>query len=106
MKKVYLSLAIAGAVVPYLFFFDFMQEFGLNLSLFISSAFINGAAAGLGADLLISSFVFWLFMFQRHRGGNGPGPILFIVLNLTIGMSCALPAYLYAVEKRKTSLSS
>ena len=27
---------------------------------------------------------------------EGPAPWLFVVLNLTIGLSCALPAYLYA----------
>jgi hypothetical protein len=56
----------------------------------------NGAAAGFTADLLFTSFVFWLAMIIRRREGKGPNPILFIVLNLTIGLSCELPAYLYA----------
>ena len=63
----------------------------------MSASVINGAAAGITADILFSSFVFWLFIYTQYRKG-GPNPLLFIVLNLTIGLSCALPAYLYACE--------
>ena len=99
MKKIYLTLAIIGAIVPYIFFFQFIKVEGLNIPLFVSSLFKNGAAGGFSADLLLSSFIFWLFMFQQLRKGNHPKPYLFIILNLTIGLSCALPAYLYAREK-------
>ena len=99
MKKLYLTLAIIGAIVPYLFFFQFIQAEGINIPGFISSLFVNGAAGGFSADLLISSFVFWLFMFQQMKTPNEPKPYLFIALNLSIGLSCALPAYLYAREK-------
>ena len=99
MKKIYLVLAIIGAIVPLLFFIPFFQANGIDLPRFISGLFVNGAAGGFSADLLISSFIFWLFMFQRRRDVGGPNPALFILLNLTIGLSCALPAYLYANEK-------
>jgi len=100
MKKTYLTLAILGGIIPYLFFFQFIQLEGLNFPLFIQSLFVNGAAGGFIADLLFTSFVFWLFMFLQTKELNGPKPYLFIILNLTIGLSCALPAYLYAREKR------
>lgn len=99
MKRIYLSLAIIGAIVPYIFFFQFIQLEGLNIPGFISGLFANGAAAGFSADLLLSSFIFWLFMFLQVNEADGPKPYLFIVLNLSIGLSCALPAYLYAREK-------
>jgi len=99
MKKLYLLLAIIGAIVPYIFFFQFIQTEGLNIPAFISALFVNGAAGGFSADLLLSSFIFWLFMFQQTKESDGPKPYLFIILNLTIGLSCALPAYLYAREK-------
>ncbi len=99
MKKLYLLLAIIGAIVPYFFFFQFIQAEGVNIPAFISALFVNGAAGGFSADLLLTSFVFWLFMFQQVKESNGPKPYIFIVLNLAIGLSCALPAYLYAREK-------
>ena len=99
MKRLYLSLAIIGAVVPYVFFFQFIQTEGFNIPAFISALFVNGAAGGFSADLLLASFIFWLFMFQQVRESDGPRPYLFIVLNLTIGLCCALPAYLHTREK-------
>ncbi len=97
MKTLYLLLAIVGALVPYLFFFQHFAVYGLDLGFFVQSLFANGAAAGFTADLLISSFVFWLYMFSQREG---PSPWPFVVLNLAIGLSCALPAYLYARARR------
>ena len=97
MKNLYLGLAIVGAVVPYLFFIEFFGAAGLDLVAFIGGLFANGAAGGFAADLLISSAVFWTYMFSRP---DGPKPWLFILINLTIGLSCALPAYLYAITRR------
>jgi len=101
MKKLYLLLAVIGAIVPYFFFFQFFQAEGINISAFVSALFVNGAAGGFTTDVLLSSFIFWLFMFKQVKESNGPKPYLFIFLNLAIGLSCALPAYLYAKEKAK-----
>lgn len=100
MKHLYLALAILGAVVPYAFFLPFFSQNGISLPTFMSGVFANGAASGFTADLLISSVVFWLFMFAEQRRGPAPSPYLFLVLNLCIGLSCALPAYLYERETR------
>ena len=98
MKKLYLVLAIIGAIVPYIFFIPFIQAEGFNIPAFISALFVNGAAGGISADLFLASFIFWIFMFQKDKESNGPKPYLFIILNLAIGLSCALPAYLFARE--------
>ena len=98
MKKLYLIAAVVGAIVPYIFFFNFVQLNGVDILGFVSALFVNGAAGGFSADLLVSSFVFWVFMFQQQQK-SGPKPWVFIILNLSIGLSCALPAYLYAREK-------
>ena len=100
MKNVYLVFAIVGAVVPMFFFFNFFAASGFGLPTFVSALFINGAAGGFTADLLITSTVFWIYMFARTEG---PKPWLFVVLNLTIGLSCALPGYLYANMRRAES---
>ena len=99
LKTTYLVLAVTGAIVPYLFFLQYFGEAGFGLSTFVTALFVNGAAGGFSADVLISSFVFWLFLFQQRSRGHGPNPTVFIVLNLLIGLSCALPAYLYTREK-------
>ena len=93
MKNVYLGLAIAGAVIPYYFFLQHFGSEGLYLGPFLMQAFANPVAAGFAADLFISSFVFWAYMFSADS--SAPRPWAFIVINLLIGLSCALPAYLY-----------
>ena len=98
MKKIYLVMALLGALIPYLFFIQFFQVEGINLTLFVESLFANGAAGGFSADLFWSSLVFWLYMIHQLKASGAPKPYLFILLNLTIGLSCALPAYLYARE--------
>lgn len=101
MKNVYLVLAIVGAVIPYLFFGQFILGEGVNLPQFVSALFANPAASGFTSDLLITSAVFWLLMFSEQRKGSRTGlnPLIFVGLNLAIGLSCALPAYLYAKER-------
>ncbi len=98
MKNLYLALAILGALTPYAFFIRHFADQGLALQPFLSALFVNPAAGGFTTDLFISSLVFWIAMFVKRRRAAGPSPWLFVVLNLTIGLSCALPAYLYARE--------
>lgn len=95
MKRLYLFLSIAGAILPYIFFTQYIISEGLNLPGFVSALFANPPASGFTSDLLLTSLVFWIMMFREKRQGNGPSPLIFITLNLLIGLSCALPAYLY-----------
>lgn len=99
MKTTYLILAIVGAVVPYLFFLPWFAEHGVALGAFGSAAFGNLVAGGATSDLLISSAVFWVMMGADGEGRRAPW---FIAANLLIGLSCALPAYLYMRERRRT----
>ncbi|MGB1666096.1 MAG: DUF2834 domain-containing protein [Pseudohongiellaceae bacterium] len=53
-------------------------------------------------DVVISSLVFWAFMLSQKE--KGPVPLRFIVLNLFVGLSCALPAYLRADQSRSAQV--
>ena len=94
-RAIYLVLAIVGAVIPWFFFYGFFQAEGLGGD-FVGSLFVNGAAGGFSADVLISSVVFWIFLFPEARRAGVPRPWIFVVLNLLIGLSCALPLFLWA----------
>lgn len=100
MKIFYLVLAILGAVIPLAFFVQFFGAGQIPLPVdFISALFVNGAAGGFTADLLISSFVFWGFMWNKRFDGPKMWP--FVAVNLFIGLSCAFPAYLYFSVRQK-----
>ncbi len=92
MKNVYLLLAVLGAVVPYIFFLEHFAAAGPGIRDFLAAVFANPAASGFAADVLISSVVLWVFLYAS---GHGRRAWLIVPLNLLIGLSCALPAYLY-----------
>ena len=77
MKRLYLFLAVAGAILPYAFFTQHFLSQGVGLYTFVAALFVNPAAGGFTADLLFTSVVFWIFMFQqksRGKGGVAPPP--------------------------------
>ena len=103
MKQLYLIWAIVGAVIPVMFFSGVFHTEMAGVSTFIPALFSNSAAGGFSADLLITSGVFWTYMIAAS---DGPRPWPFILLNLCIGLSCALPAYLYRVEATRETVAA
>lgn len=99
MKKIFLALAVVGAILPYFFFIQYLLSEGLSPSKLTAAVFANPAAGAFTTDLLVSSGIFWIFMFLERSRRKGPNPFLFILLNFFIGLSCALPAYLFAREE-------
>ena len=99
MRSIFLLLAIFGALVPYYFFIGFFASHGSDLPIFIQGLFANGAAGGFSTDLLITSFAFWLYLWHRQT----PHWWVYVLVNLTIGLSCALPAYIYWSWSQGTS---
>ena len=93
MKNLYLIAAVAGTIIPYFFFVQHFGTEGYSLGAFLGAAFATPAASGAFADLIISSIVFWVLLAQS--GVAGRNIAVFVVLNLLIGLSCALPAYLW-----------
>ena len=98
MKNIYLIASIIGAFIPLYFIVGFIEINGLNLPLFLTELFQSKPSATFSSDLLICSFVFWLFMFNDKKGRKMPNILVFIGLNLFIGLSSALPLYLYFRE--------
>ena len=98
MKYVYLFLAIIGAIFPYIFFAQYMLEHGVALSGFVGQLFATAPASGFTADLLITSLAFWIWSFGQAKKHQIRHWWLFVVLNLTVGLSCALPLFLFFRE--------
>ena len=70
MKRLYLFLAVAGAILPYAFFTQHFLSQGVGLYTFVAALFVNPAAGGFTADLLFTSVVFWIFMFSTEKQGK------------------------------------
>lgn len=106
MSRFYGILAIAGAVLPYGFFVGYMRAEGVAPGSFAAALYANGAAGGFTTDLLVSSLVFWCFLWQDHQRAGVSYPWLYVLVNLTIGLSCALPLYLFARTRREGAVAT
>lgn len=98
MKRLYILAMVVGTVIPWLYFGDFFASEGLNLSLFVSRALVNNVSSGTTADLLLSILVFWVWSFFDARTLGIKRWWLVLPAVFTVGLSLALPLYLYLRE--------
>ncbi|MEM9778036.1 MAG: DUF2834 domain-containing protein [Chloroflexota bacterium] len=94
-KNVYLILAIVGTVIPWFFFGRFFMLNGFDVLLFLQSLFVNGAAGGFSADILISILVFWIWATVDARRHHVRLWWLIFPTGFTVGLSLAMPLYFY-----------
>jgi hypothetical protein len=97
-KTLYLALCFAGILVPYCEFLPWVLHHGLNLRLFVQELFANRISAFFGMDVIVSAVV--LVVFSRIEGARvGIRRRWLVVLAvLTVGVSLALPLFLYFRE--------
>lgn len=103
MKWLYLIGAIVGTVFPISQFVPFLTTHGLDLALFVRQLFANHVSAFFAMDVLVSSLVLWLFVFTEGRRQRMKHLWLYVLCNLTIGVSLALPLFLFFRERKITN---
>jgi Terpene cyclase DEP1 len=97
VKRFYLIAAIVGAIAPYATYFGYLAAYP-GASGALSLAWGSPIAAATLVDFTISCLVFWPFVFVESRRLNIKWPLLFVVSNCLIGLSFALPLFLYCRE--------
>ena len=101
--RVYLLLAVVGAAVPLTIAGIFLADEGLDLGEFVDQLFETTISTMAFADLAISSlvFLFWSWHEARRVGIRPWWP--FVAANLLVGLSFALPLFLFFRERRGTA---
>ena len=99
MKILYLIAAILGAVLPLSQFIPFLTTHGLDLSLFFTYLFSNGVSGFFGMDVIVSSVVLWIFVFAEGRRLGMRRLWIYVICNLMVGVSLALPLFLLFRER-------
>ncbi|HSK86714.1 MAG TPA: DUF2834 domain-containing protein [Anaerolineales bacterium] len=99
-KNIYLLLAILGFVAPYYFFLQLPGEDGFDLVQLIQPMFANNLLRGVAMDLMISVIVFWVYLFAETNKLQMKNPWLYVLATLLVGLSFALPLFLYFRERQ------
>src|SRR3712207_4070127 len=100
MQWLYLVAAILGGVLPLSQLIPFLMAHGLDMPLFFGQLFQNNVSAFFGLDVIVSSLVLWLFVFHEGRRRGMKNLWLYVACNLAVGVSLALPLFLFFRERR------
>jgi hypothetical protein len=96
MKTLYTILAVAGFLLP---LSQLFRPFAF--SAFVTLPFVNPVATMFALDLVVSCFVFWVFVVAERRRVRHSW--LYIALTLLVGLSFALPMFLLARERARVA---
>jgi len=99
-KTLYLALCVVGAVLPYSLFIPFLLEHGLDFRLIVEQMFSNRISGSFALDVIVSSIVFWVFVFVEGRRAELGSFWAPIAANVIVGLSLGLPLFLYLRERR------
>lgn len=100
VRLFYILTAILGITLPYVFFFQFLAEHGPNFSLFFQQMFANPIAAFFSVDVIVSSLVFWAYLFSEGKRLEIRNLWIYVLFNLLVGVSFALPVFLFVRENK------
>ena len=106
IELLYLALAIAGAVLPWLANFDYIRESGgaFDIAHFVAQANANPAAASLSRDLGIGATAVVIWMVREARRIQMRGLPWVLLSCVTLAFACAAPLFLYLRERRLAEL--
>jgi hypothetical protein len=99
-KNIFLVLAVIGFIAPYYFFLQLPGENGFDIPALMQPLFANNFMKGVTMDLTVSVLVFWFFIFTEAHKLQMKNPWLYLAATLLVGLSFALPLFLYFRERQ------
>jgi hypothetical protein len=104
----YLVLAVAGAVLPWLANLAFLREHGpsFDLALFVGLANANPAAQSLSRDLAVGATAVTIWMVSESRRLRMRGLVWVLLSCVTIAFAFGAPLFLYLRERRLRELGA
>lgn len=103
----YLALAIAGAVLPWMANIAFIRSYGAagDLGLFVQLANANPAAESLSRDLAIGATAVVVWIVQEGRRLQIRGLPWVVLCCVTVAFACGAPLFLYLRERRLAEMA-
>ena len=100
MQWIYLVAAILGAALPLSQLIPFLMSHGFDMPLFFQQLFQNNISGFFAMDVIVSSFVLWIFVFSEGRRRGMRNLWLYVICNLAVGVSLAFPLFLFFRERK------
>lgn len=101
LQVTYLTFCILGTILPYSQFIPFLIEHGFDFQLFFEQLFANQISSFFAMDLIVTSVILWIFVFVEGRRLEMKNLWIYIVSNLLVGVSLALPLFLLMRERKQ-----
>ena len=103
----YLGLAAAGAVLPWMANLDFINTYGasFDLSVFVILANANPAAQSLSRDLLVGASAITIWMVVESKRLQMRHLWIVLLSSVTIAFAFAAPFFLFLRERRLAELA-
>jgi hypothetical protein len=104
----YLALAVAGGVLPWLANLDFLRQHGpsFDLALFVGQANANPAAQSLSRDLAVGATAVTIWMVSESRRLRMRGLVWVLLSCVTIAFAFGAPLFLHLRERRLRELAA
>lgn len=100
MQWIYLIIAILGAVLPLSQLLPFLTTFGFDIPLLFRQLFQNHVSAFFGLDVIVSSLALWVFVFSEGTRRGMRNLWVYVLCNLAVGVSLALPLFLFFRQRK------
>ncbi|NDG74163.1 MAG: DUF2834 domain-containing protein [Synechococcaceae bacterium WB8_1B_136] len=103
----YLAIAVAGAVLPWIANLDYMRQYGnsFDIGLFVQLANANPAARSLSSDLLVGASAITVWMVVESRRLQMRHLWLVLLSSVTVAFAFAAPLFLFLRERRLQELA-
>lgn len=101
LKTTYLILCVLGVILPYWQFVPWVTANGLNTPLFFQQLFANRIGGFFAMDVFVSAVALMVFVRNESPRLSGVARWVPLIAVLTVGVSLALPLYLYLREQKR-----
>lgn len=107
LSWLYLALAVAGGVLPWMANLDFIRDYGSSFDLgqFIALANANPAAQSLSRDLMVGASAVTIWMVVESKRLQMRHLWLVLLSAVTIAFAFAAPFFLFLRERRLAEMA-
>ena len=95
LRMTYLALAVLGAILPSVFYGQWLATHGLVIVSEITNWSASGLLTAISWDIAITVVAFFIFVFYEALARKDYLPLVVFPVTLVVGLACGFPLYLF-----------